>query len=165
MPRDYKHGQQGSCAVCSGMFAQKNSRHKFCSSKCKGQWKYINKHVTTEYQYKKISGNWGRYMCRLMYYGGRKRDQLSKEIILAQLEKQNYKCALSGVELTCTLERGVVTPTNASIDRIQAGGSYAADNIQMVCKALNSWRSDTSVDDFVGWCRAVVNFQDQKGKI
>lgn len=104
-------------------------------------------------------------MARLMYYGDRKRDQLSKEIILAQLEKQNYKCALSGVELTCTLERGVVTLTNASIDRIQAGGPYTADNIQMVCKALNSWRADTAVPDFVKWCRAVVNFQARQGNV
>jgi hypothetical protein len=58
-----------------------------------------------------------------MYYGGRKRDLLSREIILGQLEKQDYKCALSGVQLTCILEKGIITQTNASIDRINAGGA------------------------------------------
>jgi hypothetical protein len=95
-----------------------------------------------------------------MYYGGRKRDALSREIILEQLEKQDYRCALSGVQLTCILEKGVTTQTNASIDRINAGGAYTSDNIQMVCVALNHWRADTAVPDFVEWCRKVVNFHD-----
>ena len=82
---------------------------------------------------------------------------------MAQLEKQDFKCALSGVPLTCKLEKGVSCPTNASVDRIVAGGPYTADNIQMVCRALNAWRSDTTVTDFVEWCRLVVKFNDEKG--
>ena len=96
-----------------------------------------------------------------MYYGGRKRDKLSRDIILAQLEKQGYKCALSGVPLTCELQIGKRTKTNASIDRIEAGGAYTADNIQMVCRALNSWRADTAIPDFVNWCRKVVEHHDR----
>jgi len=162
MTRDYKQGEQIPCASCNSLFVKKTTKHRFCSTECKGKWKYLCNHVTTSSQYKLISGNWNRYVSRLMYFNGRKRDQLSREIILEQLKKQDYKCALSGIALTCILEKGVTTQTNASIDRIQAGGAYTADNIQMVCRSLNSWRSDTTVDDFVNWCRAVVNFQDKK---
>ena len=31
----------------------------------------------------------------------------------------------------------------------------------MVCVALNRWRADTSVPDFVNWCRKVVEHDDR----
>lgn len=150
------------CAVCGTGFTPKSGSHKFCSEQCKGKWKYITGETTTESQYALISGNWARYLSRLMYYGGRKRDKLTREILLAQLEKQNYRCALSGVPLTCDLSKGVVSQTNASVDRIIAGGPYTSDNIQIVCRALNHWRADTSVPDFVAWCRKVVQHHETR---
>ena len=149
------------CPVCGTSFTPKSGAHKFCSAPCKGKWKYLSGVMTTESQYALISGNWNRYVSRLLYYGGRKRDKLTANILLAQLEKQNYLCALSGVSLTCSLEKGTTCQTNASVDRIQAGGPYTADNIQIVCRALNQWRADTSVPDFVEWCRKVVQHHDR----
>jgi hypothetical protein len=146
-----------ACAVCGTEFTPCSGVHKFCSVQCKGKWKYIVGTHSTENQYKKISGSWDRYCARLLYYGGRKRDQLTKEILLRKLQAQDFKCALSGVQLTCDLAKGVISQTNASVDRIVAGGSYTEDNIQMVCRALNHWRADTSVEDFVAWCRKVVD--------
>ena len=149
-----------TCVVCGGSFTPKSGVHKFCSSPCKGKWKYITGEGSTENQYKKISGNWVRYASRLLYFKGRKRDQLTREDILRQLEKQNYKCALTGKELTCVLQKGTVSKTNASIDRIIAGGPYTPENIQMVCKAVNLWRGNTPIAEFVDWCRAVVETHD-----
>ena len=146
-----------ACAVCGREFTPCSGVHKFCSAQCKGKWKYIVGTHSTENQYKKISGSWDRYCARLLYYGGRKRDQLTKEILLRKLQAQDFKCALSGAQLTCDLAKGVISQTNASVDRIVAGGSYTEDNIQMVCRALNHWRADTSVEDFVAWCRKVVD--------
>lgn len=150
-----------ACVVCGEEFTPRSGVHKFCSVQCKGRWKYITGTHSTENQYKDISGNWARYCARLLYYGGRKRDHLTKEVILEKLLAQGYRCALSGRKLTCRLERGVVCPTNASIDRIEAGGPYSPDNIQIVCRALNHWRADTPVEDFVDWCRAVVEHHDR----
>ena len=167
--RDYKGGwhhddanwKNKVCAVCSNSFIPKSGSHKFCSAQCKNKWKYVSGEVTTESQYKKISGNWSRYASRLLYFSGRKRDNLSREDILDKLKEQNYKCALSGVDLTCNLEKGNIFKTNASIDRIEAGGPYTKDNIQIVCRALNSWRADLTVDDFIEWCRKVVSYADK----
>jgi hypothetical protein len=145
------------CVVCSTEFIPKSGVNKFCSSQCKGKWKYITGVASTENQYKAISGDWRRYCARLMYHGGRKRDKLTVEIILGKLAKQNYLCALTGKPLTCMLEKGVISPTNASIDRIIAGGPYTEDNIQIVCRAVNLWRGATPIPEFVDWCRAVVN--------
>lgn len=149
-----------ACAVCSTQFTPKSGVHKFCSAVCKGEWKYITGVVTTATQYEKISGNWQRYLSRLLYYGGRKRDKLTREDLLRQLQKQNYRCALTGRELTCFLERGMTFSTNASVDRIVAGGAYTPDNIQLVCHAVNIWRGATPITEFVDWCRAVVNHHD-----
>lgn len=151
-----------TCGACGTLFIPKSGVHKFCSEGCKGKGKYLSGAMTTESQYVKISGNWSRYCARLLYYGGRKRDLLTREILLHKLEQQGYRCALSGLPLTCELSKGVISQTNASVDRIIAGGPYTEDNIQMVCKALNCWRSDTSIPDFVDWCRHVVSFHDNR---
>lgn len=151
-----------NCIVCSTAFTPFSGVHKFCSEKCKGKWKYITGEGSTENQYKEISGNWKRYVSRLMYYGGRKRDKLTRDIILKKLEEQNYKCALSGADLTCNLTKGFRCPTNASVDRIIPGGPYTEDNIQLVCRALNSWRADLPIDEYTEWCRKVVEHQTKR---
>lgn len=132
----------------------------YCSPYCKGFYKYKTRKVTTDSQYHAISGNWKRYCSRLLYFGGRRRDKLTVDILLQKLKEQDYKCALTGVNLTCTLSKGVITKTNASVDRIIAGGPYTIDNIQIVCRAVNSWRADLTVNEFVEWCRKVVDYNN-----
>lgn len=149
------------CPVCRTEFKPNSGAHKFCSTPCKGKWQYITGVQSTDNQYKKISGNWNRYMARLLYYGGRKRDKLTVADLMRVLENQNYKCALTGIPLTCTLEKNKKVRTNVSVDRIIAGGAYTPDNIQLVCKAVNMWRCDTPLEEFVEWCRAVVTFNDR----
>jgi len=151
-----------NCVVCGTTFTPSSGVHKFCSIKCKGKWKYITGKESTEIQYVKITDNWRKYLRRLIYSGGRKRDGLTVETLLSVLERQNYKCALSGIDLTCKLSKGTKYPTNVSVDRIIPGGPYTVDNIQLVCRALNSWRADLSIDDFVEWCRRVVEHQTKK---
>lgn len=148
-----------ACAVCATEFTPKSGVNKFCSTTCRGKWKYITGDGSTENQYLRISGNWQRYMARLLYYGGRKRDKLTRDMLLRKLEEQDYRCALTGVSLTCDLSKGVRCRTNASVDRIVAGGPYTYDNIQLVCRAVNFWRSDLPVAEFVEWCRLVVSHQ------
>lgn len=147
------------CAVCGTEFKPFSGVHKFCSEQCKGKWKYITGVFSTENQYKEISGNWRRYFCRLVNRS-RGRANLSVEDCLELLEEQDGLCALSGVELTCQLEKGTKFKTNASLDRIEAGGLYIKSNIQLVCTALNCWRSDTDLEEFKWWCKKVTEFQN-----
>lgn len=151
-----------NCLVCNSEFTPKSGAHKFCTPQCKGKWKYVTGSGSTEEQYKKISGNWKRYLSRLLYVGGAKRSSLTVDILLKKLEEQNYKCALSGLPLTCLLDKGKKHPLNVSIDRVNAGGPYEAYNIQLVGQALNCWRSDTDIETFVYLCEAVAkNFQQR----
>lgn len=144
------------CACCGVTFKAPTKQRRFCTPQCKGKHKYITGVVTTESQYKVISGNWVRYLSRLLYSAGRKRDKLCREDLIEILESQNFKCAISGIPLTCQLERGKRFWTNASVDRIEAGGSYTKENIQLVCRGLNSWRSDIPLAEFIEICRVVA---------
>jgi len=80
------------------------------------------------------------------------------------LAQQGGKCALTGMPLTCILERGVRCQTNASIDRKIAGGSYTEDNVQLVCAAINKFRIDTPLDEFIDWCKKVADYAVQKSE-
>ena len=151
------------CVVCGFSFKPFSGVHKFCSPECKGKWKYITGTHCTENQYKEISGNWKRYLARLKYVGGEKRKDLTVKILLDVLKKQNYKCALSGVGLTCLLKKGMSFKTNCSIDRINAGEPYTVDNIQLVCKAVNSFRNNLSIKDYISWCHKVAETHPQEG--
>lgn len=142
------------CAVCGTSFTPRSGAHKFCSSACKGKWKYVTGIGSTENQYTAISGNWRRYLSRLL--AKRKEHSLTVDNLLELLEKQQYRCSLSGRPLTCDLKKGSILRTNASIDRIIAGGAYAIDNVHLVCRALNYWRYDTPLSEYVDWCRAVA---------
>lgn len=147
--------KEKECVVCGTSFKPRSGVHKFCSPECKGKWKYITGVVTTESQYESITGNWKRYFSRLCCRS-QKRTDLTVDSLLKILEEQEGCCALSGIELTCTLKRGIKFKTNASIDRIEAGGPYIKENVQLVCSALNSFRRDTSVEEFIWWCRKVA---------
>lgn len=144
-----------TCKRCGTNIDHKNKGAKFCSNTCRHVYRN-----TSEIQYQHISGNWKKYLLRLLYSGGKKRINLSVESMLEVLEKQNYKCALSGIDLTCNLEVGVNFPTNASIDRIEAGGPYIKENIQFVCKSLNYFRKNTTISEFVWWCKQVAKYND-----
>jgi len=148
------------CTVCGGEFKPKSGGNKLCSSKCKMEWKQIIGNSSTEAQYNKISGNWLRYFSRLI--GRKHRKKISREELVNLLEKQGGRCALSGVKLTCRLERGVKLNTNASIDRIVAGGDYVIENIQLVCSALNKWRGETPLEEFINWCEKVSDMAKEK---
>lgn len=147
--------KEKECVVCSKPFTPKSGVHKFCSEKCKGRWKYIVGTTTTESQYKIISGNWRKYFNRLR--NQKERQNLTVDALMELYHDQKGKCALSGEELTCVLERGKINKTNASIDRIDAGGEYKLGNIQLVCRALNSWRGDTPLNEFINWCVKVAD--------
>jgi hypothetical protein len=76
--------------------------------------------------------------------------------IRRQLVRQNYKCALTGRDLT---------PANASIDHIvplSRGGSHAPDNIQILHRDVNAAKGTMMHEEFIALCREVASVADQK---
>lgn len=141
-----------SCPTCAFTFIAANNNHRYCSRQCRP----ITASGLTERQYERVSGNWVRYFNRLCTRSF-KREGLTTEMMLELLTTQKGKCALSGVELTCVLQKGVISKTNASIDRIDPKGKYSLDNVQLVCAVLNKFRIDTPLDEFIVWCRKVAD--------
>ncbi len=158
MPRGIANNPKNvPCPVCSGVFLQAHHTHKYCSTSCKRKQYREHGSETTERQYELISGNWERYFGRLCTRSFR-RELLSKHDCVDILKNQNYKCALTGIELTCLLQKGVVCKTNASIDRINAKGGYTKENVQLVCAAINKLRIDMDVNEFINWCGKVTTY-------
>lgn len=143
-----------SCKVCKKLFEKKSGSHQFCSKECKGKWKYITGSGNTEAQYKKISGDWFKYFQRLVCQ--KDRGSLTSEMLIELLEKQEGKCALTGVTLTCILEKGNRAWTNASIDRIIPGGPYILENVRLTSARINIMRSNMSDEELLYWCKLVV---------
>lgn len=76
---------------------------------------------------------------------------LTVDQLLSLLERQNYRCALSGVLLT----HKVHDLSSVSVDRIDTDGDYTLNNIQLVCKAMNYAKSDHSNDEMIEFIAAI----------
>lgn len=70
--------------------------------------------------------------------------------ILAALERQQFRCALTGRRLT---------PDEASLDHIipiSRGGQHTPENIQILHRDVNRAKSTLTNDEFVGLCRDIL---------
>ena len=70
--------------------------------------------------------------------------------LMTMIEKQEYRCALSGIALTTD---------SAVLDHIipvSDGGSNEIGNLQWVDKRVNSMKANMSQDDFIGMCAKVT---------
>lgn len=141
------------CLTCEAEFEPNRNWQKYCSQRCNNK----AKRWSVEQQRQWISGNWRRYLSRLVTIKERK--PLTTEDLLAILEEQGGRCALTGVQMTNILVGGRKIWTNASVDRIVSGGPYIRSNIQLVCSAVNGFRSAMSIEEFREWCRLVSKFK------
>ena len=81
------------------------------------------------------------------------------------LEKQNHKCALSGLDIQLSNTYNAQTKNSvndASIDRIDSSKGYTIDNIQWVNKYINFMKQDINQGDFINFCHIISNHQKDK---
>jgi hypothetical protein len=71
-------------------------------------------------------------------------------------EKQNKKCAISGLPLCFGNTK--YDETTASLDRIDSNKGYEKDNVQWVHKWINLMKSDFDQQEFIEMCRTVVEY-------
>lgn len=81
--------------------------------------------------------------------------------LVGMYERQQGRCALSGVEMTYRAGSGRVD-TNISIDRIDSAKGYVRGNVQFVCDIVNRMKQDLSEDMMRTWCRRVLEHTDVK---
>lgn len=81
-----------------------------------------------------------------------------REQLLDLLERQQYKCASTGRDLT---------PATAILDHIvpvQKGGTNGIENVQIVHVDVNKAKNTLTQDEFVSLCREVVAHADSSCK-
>jgi 5-methylcytosine-specific restriction endonuclease McrA len=67
------------------------------------------------------------------------------------ITKQEYRCALTGVELE---------PSTAEIDHVIAvadGGDHSIGNLQVLHRIVNRMKGAMDNDEFIRWCNLVAN--------
>lgn len=85
---------------------------------------------------------------------------ISIEEIWNLFEKQDRKCALTGIDIVFKSEHTGILETTASLDRIDSNGSYVIGNVQWVHKYINIMKSDMSQQDFIDMCKTITNYQE-----
>lgn len=84
---------------------------------------------------------------------GPKRDyDIDLDYVMEILESQEYKCAITGVELTHQYN----DMRAASIDRIDSEKGHVKGNIQLLCQAVNHAKRHHTQSDIVSFFRSVV---------
>ena len=73
------------------------------------------------------------------------------------LVKQNFKCALTGVDIQFPNSRKDKL-ANASIDRIENSKGYIVGNIQWVDMTINMIKGKLNNDEFINICRLINNY-------
>lgn len=85
-----------------------------------------------------------------MSNGGR----ISAKQVLELVNRQQFKCAISGRPLT---------PETASLDHIvplASGGLHCLENVWVVDHQVNTAKGTLSLEEFVAMCRDVTAHQD-----
>ena len=87
------------------------------------------------------------------------------------LVNQNFKCALSGVEIYLRGEDKTIPLTdngnpryelfNASLDRVDSSKGYIIGNVQWVHRQINIMKNAYSEDSFIEMCKKVVQANQQ----
>ncbi len=98
----------------------------------------------------------------VLNHGAKRRNievKITKDDMLTQFEKQQRKCALTGVDLVIYLERDKYTQTTASLDRIDNTKGYLIDNIQWVHKKINALKNDFEQSEFIEWCKLIAQYK------
>jgi hypothetical protein len=172
----YKTRVSKCCVVCNTELSwDKNWQAKTCGSTLCDR----TNHVRTTY--KRLNNNWTNYLrtlCRLRHNAPERNKQFTHLELFELLEKQDYKCARTGVPLTCEVNTEIIVegdfskkssgrkrktiPTNVSIDRIDNSKWYTLDNVQLVCLIVNIARNNLEIDEYVDWCRKVVEHSDKQ---
>ena len=87
---------------------------------------------------------------------------IDKDYILEILERQNYRCAITGFPLSRTSNKG---DYDLSIDRVDSDLGYEKDNVVLVCNRANIMKNIMPLDMFVWWCQAIANYdQDRRSR-
>jgi hypothetical protein len=141
---DLISGQTKGCNSCSRIERSKNCG-KYERKIGKENWKF-NGH-------EKISGH---YWSVVKNRAKKRGNELSISIEYAYeiLKKQNFKCAISGIDIY--LPQIDNKKWTATLDRIDSAKGYIEGNVQWLHKDINTMKWAFSQEQFLNYCRIIV---------
>jgi hypothetical protein len=87
--------------------------------------------------------------------------EVTQEFLADLIAKQNYKCALSGLEITLSLKikngNSDFSYITASLDRVDSKKGYTEDNVQWVHKDINKMKMAYDNQYFIDMCKLIAN--------
>ena len=81
---------------------------------------------------------------------------ISLEYMQKILDDQNYKCALSGLNLSVSNNMSFSRKGTMSLDRIDSSKPYVEGNIQWLHKTVNIMKNKWAEEEFFIWCKLVA---------
>ena len=94
-----------------------------------------------------------------------KKHNIYNDLVIEDLyelwNKQNGKCALSGINMTTHSYIGRIS-TNISIDKIDPTKGYTKSNIQLVCSTVNMMKGSLTMPEFIFFCKNILEQHNNK---
>lgn len=121
------------------------------------RYRWLNK---SEHQKEKVNNNaelfWKGKAIKILRGDPRRKVEISKTWNVPKLtsflkklyEKQNGKCAISGMPLELQIGTGKPNPNKCSVDRIDSNRGYNHRNVWLVCWWVNQMKMDMSMETF-----------------
>jgi hypothetical protein len=88
---------------------------------------------------------------------------ISTKYIWDLLNTQNFKCALTGLDISVNKNWRKKTFT-ASLDRIDSSNGYIEGNVQWVHKTVNRLKSNFPESELIYWAELLINQKKNKNK-
>lgn len=122
------------------------------------------KRVSLSKGYKELSGSWWH---KLEKSATIRNYEFAIDIkyMWELLEKQNFKCSLSGVDIKVFSNNDCCKKQTASIDRINPQFGYLKENVQWVHKRVNRLKNNLSNDEMIFWCAKINEHHPVSQKI
>lgn len=151
LARNYylKSGRKKSCG-CLRKIVSKNNAKKSGSKISKSKFKGIGDLSSTIVGRIKYNAD-----VRKISY------EVSLEYLWNLYIQQNKQCALSGIPITFGNRYKKLT-TTASLDRIDSSKGYTEGNVQWLHKDTNIMKRQLTNEQFVSFCKAVVNKHEDR---
>jgi len=152
------------CKDCRSKYLKEYRKNN--AEKCKKlaqRWNSENKEYITEFKYKKRGTFHGRMVetCRLARRRAARKGMeynLTVEFLEDMWNKQNGKCALTGLPMIIPVDRndGKTLPFTPSIDKIDVKKGYTKDNVRLLCHVVNSALNEYGDETFDKIAKAYV---------
>lgn len=164
--KNFKKPEKEIMVVCTGCHQEKSSLEYYGShSNTNGlQSRCIECQRKQQHDYKSTFNGFMNKLMLSVDSNAKKRSkkeereirvEITKQDVIDLYYEQNGKCNLTDIDLTYSADE---TDFNISVDRVDSDGHYTPDNIQLVCNIVNKMKWDLNQDDFLFFCRKIVEY-------